>query len=405
MTGLSRYDPRWEQARANGDESRVYEDDGVLIATDFEGGNGRDIRLLGPDHYAVTLELEPGTHRFSGRSYYYCFGIQNKRANRRTVRVRVEARPGGGDQDFGGIKHAVIRRGGAWSQLDPDAVQRLDGMRESLEVDLPLPGSEEADSVIFVMDFHWWPYTEMVAWLGTLGDKARVREIGRSFQDRPIYAVEMGREGAPCIVNAQTPQPSEMGHLACKAMIDFLCSDDPEAAQILQSFRVCFVPMTNPDGSVLGYGVSDAQGRFTGFEGHLAANDDPDTPPEMVTLWSYLKEQKPWLYWDWHSNNWHTRPGHMLIRYRHELIEDAALRRLWDDLEDRLLTLPNTYHENWTSHTEGPYQVILGFQAVTRLGIISCMIKHHDKYPLEQSQEHAIACLKIAAAEYAKAMS
>ena len=112
----------------------------------------------------------------------------------------------------------------------------------------------------------------------------------------------------------------------------------------------------------------------------------------------YLQEQRPWLFWEWHSNNWDRRPGHMLLRYRPESMADTSMRCTWQEIDRRLLALPDTHHGNWTSHTEGIYQESMGFQAVTRLGAISCMIKHHEKYPLEQSRDHAIACLREAAA-------
>jgi hypothetical protein len=272
-------------------------------------------------------------------------------------------------------------------------------MTDTIDVEIPLPGVGEPDNTLFASNFHWWPYSEMVQYLQTLTD-ARVHEIGRSFQNRPIYAVEIGHDDddLPCMIHTQTPQPSEMGSLACRAMIDFLCSDVPEAIAIRHCFRLCFIPMTNPDGTVLGYAVSDAQGRFPYFEGHLAASGDPTATPEMVVVWQYLKEHRPWLFWEWHSNNWSRRPGHMLLRYRPELLADAFLRRIWLDLDKRLLDLPNTHHGNWTSYTEGLYRNSIGFQAVTRLEAISSMIKQHDKYPLEQSRVHAIECLKAAAA-------
>ena len=100
--------------------------------------------------------------------------------------------------------------------------------------------------------------------------------LDREAAHTPV--IEIGREGpeAPCMVHTQTPQPSEMGSLACRALIDFLTSDAPEAAAIRARFRVCLIPMTNPDGTVHGYGVSDGQGRFSFFEGHLAATGDPN---------------------------------------------------------------------------------------------------------------------------------
>jgi hypothetical protein len=90
----------------------------------------------------------------------------------------------------------------------------------------------------------------------------------------------------------------------------------------------------------------------------------------------------------------------MLLRYRHNLLTDAARGCLWDDLEERLLALPDTHDSGFTSWTEGQYQNSMGFQAVTRLGAIACMIKHHDKFPLEQTRRHAVACLRSAIAAF-----
>ena len=58
MVGLAAQDPVWDQARAQGVSGRVYEDDSLLIATDFEGGNGTDIRRVGPDRYAISCMIK-----------------------------------------------------------------------------------------------------------------------------------------------------------------------------------------------------------------------------------------------------------------------------------------------------------------------------------------------------------
>ena len=75
--GLADYDPRWERGTRGG-RGDVFADAEVLLASDFEGANGCNFRALAPDHYAVDLEKEPGTHRFGGLGYYVCVGARNE---------------------------------------------------------------------------------------------------------------------------------------------------------------------------------------------------------------------------------------------------------------------------------------------------------------------------------------
>ena len=398
--GLADYDSRWERGTRGG-RGDVFADGEVLLASDFEGANGYNFRALAPHHYAVDLEKEPGTHRFGGLAYYVCVGVRNKLSRRRRVRLRLNANCEG----YWGEQSASfqVRHRGEWSEIPTGDIHRVPDLPDSLDLDLTLPpGGREQDGTIFVSNYHWWPYTEMLDWLQA-ADAGTVRQLGSSFQGRAVYAVEFGEPRNPTMVHTQTPQPSEMGSLACRAMIDFLGSGSAAADAIVQRFHICFIPMTNPDGTVLGYGVSDSQGRFPYFEGDQAALHTPDATPEIRNVWRYLEEKRPWLFWEWHSNHWKRRPGHMLLRYRPECLADAGRRELWRDIDARLLALPDTHHGNWTGHQEGLYQTTLGFQAVIRLHAISCMVKQHDKFPLEQSRRHAIACLQVAADAYSQA--
>ena len=405
-SALHTYDSCWEDVRgaATADSPRVYEDDTLLIASDFEGGNGHAIERLGADRFTAHMEPDPGQHRFQGVGYYACIGLRNKGGAARRVRLRLTARIHRGE-DWLGQCHMVLRQSGRWRHLDPAA---LGGAGGGLEMALDLPaGGAAGDGTLFVSNFHWWPFSERLRYLEQLGRRAgsmvRVKVIGRSYQGRPIHAVEIGRDDADAatIVQAQTTQSSEaMASHACRALIDWLVSSDAAAARIRDRFRVCIIPTTNPDGTVLGYCVADAEGGFPYFEAHLAAEGDPAASPENRAEWRYLEQLRPWLFWEWHSNNWSRRPGHMLLRYRSELAGDTGTRTLWDDVEERLLRLPNTHHGNFTSHTEGPYQPSIGFQAAVRLGAVTCMIKQHEKYSLAESRRHAVACLQAAAAAY-----
>jgi hypothetical protein len=401
VSDLVGYDPIWEKVRVRDDLSRVYEDDSVLIATDFEGGNGHEIRKLGENFYAMRPEPDPGEHRFKGVGYYACFGVRSKLDKARAVRVRLQAKVHS-HESWLDHRHMIVRRAGRWSQLDPRAIRPVENTTDTLEVDLELPGAGEKESTLFVSNFHWWPNSERVQYMKSLRN-VRLREIGRSYENRPIYAVELGREDleAPCILQSQTMQPSEvMASHAIRGMIDFLLSDDPEARRICETFRLCFIPVTNPDGSARGHCVADAQGRFPTFETNLAAEGDPQATAENLAFWRYVSENRPWLFWEWHSNNWFRRPGHVLIRCRSNLTEDRLLRSMWDEIDERLLTLPDTFHEEFVSHTESPYQPTPEFQVAVHLGSISSVIKQHERFSLETSRDHAVACLKTAAAVY-----
>ena len=79
MAGLSQYRSYWDQSRAQGKHSRVYEDDEVVFATDFEGGNGCDLSKIGEDRYFLRLEPEIGNHSYGEMAYYVCFGMRNTR--------------------------------------------------------------------------------------------------------------------------------------------------------------------------------------------------------------------------------------------------------------------------------------------------------------------------------------
>ena len=392
---LRYWNPSWDQTRAQSGNTYTYEDEAVHIATDFECASGTNFRPDG-NGYAIDLEPEPGEHRFGGRAYYYCFGIQNKHVQPKQITVRLH---GNMDGAFIDQSHAVLRRGNTWFHLDSNAIRAIPDT-EILELDLNLPGAEEPDPVLFVSNFHWHPYTELKPYLDKISNHPdlNISTIGHSVENRPIYSVEIGPEDpdVPHIVMTQTPQPSEMGTWTSRAVIDYLISNEQEATQMRRSHRFTLVPATNPDGTVRGLGVSHHSGRFPYFEGQLTAEEGPDLLPEMTAVWQLLKTAKPWLFIEWHSNNWHRRPGQMLLRFRPHLMDDAKRRQLWEAFDDRLMALPETYHGNWTSHDEGLYQNSLCFQAITRLGAISHMIKHHDKFPLEQSCEHAIMCVKEA---------
>ncbi len=379
-----------------------YEDQGIELFTDFECGNGCNPRRVSDDVYALDLEPEPGTHRFGGKSYYFCCGLRNRTAAPLAVRLRLYGSMNG---EFGaGTRSAVLRLGDRWQQLAPDCIRTLPDSEDTVELLLDLPAGVPP---LYVSNFHWHSFSDVEAWTERLRQHrlARVSVAGHSAAGRPLYRIDLGREepDAPTIVMSQTPQPSEgIGTHVCRAIVEWLLGDDAQAAAIRAVHRVIVVPATNPDGTVLGLGVSHPSGRFPYFEGKLTAEGAPDALPEMRAMWELLTKERPWWFIEWHGNNWARRPGHMLLRYRPHLLSDPKRRALWERIDDQLLALPDTHHGNWTDHDEGMYQISIGFQAVTRLGCIAHMIKHHDRFPLEAICRHAIACFSTCVNQFAQ---
>ncbi len=390
--GLSYWQLGWDQTRARRGNDYVFCDDRVTLATDFECGNG-----VGPrredDGYALDLEPEPGEHHFSGKSYYFCCGLRNRTGRPLTTSLRLYGNMNG--QFAEGTRSVVLRVGDGWDHLPPERIRPRIGV-DAVELMLDLPVDE---TPLFVSNFYWHPYSDLEAWVQRCRDHplARLAVLGKSVEGRLLYRLDIGREDsdAPVVIVSQTPQPSEgIGTHVCRALVDYLVGDDPTAVAIRAAQRIIVIPTTNPDGTVLGLGVSHPSGRFPFFEGYLAANSDAAALVEMRAVWEVLVAERPWWFIEWHGNNWARRPGHMLLRYRPELLANAGRRNLWQRIDDVLLALPDTYHGNWTGHQEGIYQSTIGFQAVTRLGTIAHMVKHHDKHGLDDIRRHAVECLR-----------
>ena len=426
MSISNAYSAVWDHARRVLSE-RVYEDADISLASDFECGNGFRFRRVADDRYALEIEPEPGSHRFSGNGCYFCFAALNKRADPREVTIEITAPDEAWDHFMNAEEFAewqkshpdefpprsyaassrfvIMKRGDVWSHL-PDENLVRPHTRHQIAFSCRLPGASEADSVLFFSNYHWYPYSEMAAYLRCLDekhDRLSVRSLCKSVQGRDVWAAEIG-DAEPTIVCAATPQANEMGAWVCRALLDFLLSEDPKAQEVLARHRVCLVPHPNPDGTVLGYMASDAMAKFVYFMGKQTIQGDADAPAEQVALWDYLRRQKPWLFIEWHSNHWDWRGGHTLLRYDPELVTDPLVKRIWAAWDRRLDVLPHMYDEAKyprSNRTTG-YTDSLGIGVATELGAIPVMLKVHDKYPLEEILAWSIAAFCGAVDAYAE---
>jgi len=384
VSALSRYISYWDQSRARAGRDYCYEDEEIIIATDFECGSGRGIRRLGENQFQMHCEADPpGSHPFSGKSTYFCLGIKNKRNTRRRIMLTLL----GFSHDLKEVQSITVRAGRAWRQLPasdilPSPQSGSLTLRATLPPEVPL----------FLCNFHWYPYTEMCRYLEETARRfpfASLSSIGKTYLGRDILVLTIAEnaKSRPCVVVASTPQPSESGHWASRAVIDFLTSDAEEALAIRRANSVHILPHTNPDGTVLGYGMSNSLGQAPYFDADCAA-DGREASRESVLMWNFLKSKRPWLYLEFHSAFQAYRKTHAILRYDKALLRGESTRRLMEECDKALESLPGNFTESVTNRQKG-YHNSMGFAAMTKLGVISYMYKLHDKFPLEENLLHS----------------
>ena len=83
------YKAIWDKSRS-ALAGTVYEDGEIVLASNFECGNGYNFRKVGPDRYFIEIEPEPGEHSFSNQGYYFCVAVLNKLDRRRSVTIELK---------------------------------------------------------------------------------------------------------------------------------------------------------------------------------------------------------------------------------------------------------------------------------------------------------------------------
>jgi len=159
--------------------------------------------------------------------------------------------------------------------------------------------------------------------LGAL-DKNRftVKTIGTSRMGRDIYGVEIGNPSAKPIAIVSRIHPYEtVSSFFIEGMLHWLNSADSDA--FLQTRRLAFVPMPNPDGVALGY-----QKTTYGSAG-LASNLMASVEEEPVALREYFLKLNPYLaaeFRGWLGRYDDPRPSGWLNR-RHDLMKTNSIER------------------------------------------------------------------------------
>lgn len=128
------------------------------------------------------------------------------------------------------------------------------------------------------------------------------REIGKSAEGRPIYAVQYGHGPTRALLWSQMHGDESTATMALADIFDFLSRspDDPLARRIAEKLTVVFVPMLNPDGAER-FQRRDAYG--------IDVNRDARrlSTPEAQTLKRIHTEFHPDFGFNLHDQNVRTR--------------------------------------------------------------------------------------------------
>ncbi|MBM3465826.1 MAG: hypothetical protein FJX76_27365 [Armatimonadetes bacterium] len=314
--------------------------DGIVVTGNLEGGNADGLRAVGPGHVACEPREDPIPHEVQVTGpiscYVVCAQARNTTAQPRTLtldveipRWLIEAR-----FDYFLRKTFWTRPQGSlqWSPLEPEILDDRSRLRVALQ-----PG----ETRVLASVAHY-PYSQCCRSLEELAtehpDIARLREIGRSVEGRPILALDTGQPGSPRrAVFTGTSQPGEPAAWAVLAMAAAILKR-PGLQHWLKGAEISFVPQPNPDGIVMGACNANARGEmvFVGFED--AAEGRPSAT-EALALWGHLSTSPPAVYVDFHLL---PLPNHPLPRpyvFGLDLYTDPARRAQARRLADRLIQI------------------------------------------------------------------
>lgn len=275
--------------------------DGWTVTAEVECGNAAWIKRIDKDHFALAPREDPlpievqMTGPISNYAVYVA--ITNDHTERRQIQLDVVIPAWLIEHGFDYFlrKHYMIRPVDClrWEPI-PVTGQHDGKDRVHLSIDFA-PGECKVVSTIAV-----YPYSLAMAKLRRLAEasagRARVVEIGRSIEDRPILSLESGNPGKPRMVFASSLQPGEPGAWAILSMAEEIVSEHPEYAA---DFHLAFIPITNPDGVVRGMCNVNSRGEIAMLGFRDIAADRPG-PHEAEVLWMYLEKEPPMAFIDFH---------------------------------------------------------------------------------------------------------
>jgi hypothetical protein len=218
-----------------------FQDAGVWISNEFEGGRVSDAWREGNGTFVVQLRAE---NYPINASAWYAFKVWAETDQTIDLRLTYE---NGRHRYVPKTRHADE----PWEVLDSAFVKVDTTTREpTLRLDI-------GPDTLWVAGQEMMTSTFFSAWTDSLAGEPHITRsvAGNSGRGRPMYMVEFGAPAATkhvMVIGRQHP-PEATGTMALLAFVGELAGGSPLAQEFRESFRVHVIPLVNPDGVDLGH--------------------------------------------------------------------------------------------------------------------------------------------------------
>jgi hypothetical protein len=296
--------------------SKTFENEYIVVTSEFETGNGKNIQQIKPDHFRVEAVGDS-----AGYNYYFGIQVREKGPSRREVLLEVVPDPDHAQSivpDFYGnlntkiwyVKDGFITEGYPVFQLPEFNFQgedRVEIFRDRYLIHFKtFPGR-----TVWLTNMNPIPYSLMTQMLKAHAEKCpnlmRLGEAGKSFEGRSVTLAEVtegpGDQDKPVVLIIAGEHPTEFpGQWATWGILQWLTSSVPEAVRLRRKYRFLAVPQRNPDGNVAGR--TKVSSEKLDLNGPTWVGVDEGKEPggqENRELWKLIQKQPPAGFINFHG--------------------------------------------------------------------------------------------------------
>lgn len=288
----------------------IFEQTKLLISTDFETGNGKNIICVGDSSFRVEAEGDN-----PGYNWYFALCVKDRSDIPRKVTIEVVPDPDylgseGCDDFYGNLNtHLWVTKLGndvyyRFPEFNYNEPGHLDISRNAYQFSvMTVPGKE-----VKIANSLPLPYSLSRYYAKDIAEKnpdhVRLKMLGNSFRGNPIHFLEIGEsnENKPCVLIIAGEHAMEFpGQWATWGIIRWLTSSVREAVELRQRMRFIVFPTFNPDGNTAGWPQKNAQDIDLCHSWPLLGQEETPAAHENQLLWEFIQKNTPAMYLNFHG--------------------------------------------------------------------------------------------------------